>query len=216
MVIIGYKGDRMKKIKNFIKSNIKVVLAFIIGIVISGTSVYAATIIFNSNQVGYDNTTSGLSSTDVQGALDELYIKANTWINPNNNFGTPQYYAFGTYKGWCSSTDTNCNSYSDFPTASTTPPSRKNVYAAKYADGGYGVCIKRNGTEHCFRGRNWIAEAQHIQQVFSDVSCDVSSSRVNCNASDFNFSIYSNGDVICYGNDSYGNCAVINGFVSCY
>ena len=67
----------MKKVKKFLIGNVKTVVAFIIGIVISGTSVYAATILFNSNQVGYDNTTSGMTSTNVQDALDELYTKAN-------------------------------------------------------------------------------------------------------------------------------------------
>ena len=46
---------------------------FITGIIICGTiSVIAATY-FPSNDVTYDNTASGLSSTDVQGAIDELY-----------------------------------------------------------------------------------------------------------------------------------------------
>ena len=46
---------------------------FITGIVFAGTiSVIAATY-FPSNQTTYDNTNSGLSSTNVQGAIDELY-----------------------------------------------------------------------------------------------------------------------------------------------
>ena len=141
----------MKKLRKLLKTNIKIVLAFIIGGIVFGTiGVYAATTLL-SQSVYYNNSTSGATSTNVQGAIDELYTRSNTWINPMN-MGTPQYYAFGTYKGWC--TDTSCNSYADFPTTATTPPSGKNVYAAKYADGQYGVCIKRNGTEHCFRGRN--------------------------------------------------------------
>ena len=46
---------------------------FITGLIICGTiSVIAATY-FPSNDVTYDNTESGLSSTNVQGAIDELY-----------------------------------------------------------------------------------------------------------------------------------------------
>ena len=110
-----------------------------------------------------------------------------------------------TYKGWCSSTDTNCNSYADFPTTATTPPSGKNVYAVKYEDGQYGVCIQRNGKEHCFRGRNYKAEAKHVQQVpegifFRLISCDVNSSDVDCDASDFCCSVYSGGYVCCLDN----------------
>ena len=193
----------MKKTKEIFSKNTKVIIAFIVGIIISGTTVYAATTLL-SQSVYYNNSTSGATSTNVQGALDELYTRANTWINPNNNMGTPQYYAFGQYKGWCTSTGTNCSSLPDFPTTSTTPPSGKNVYAAKYEDGGYGVCINRNGTQHCFRGRNWAYELQHVQKVFSDVSCIVSSSTVHCFASDFGCRVYSNGYVYCvdYGADA--------------
>ena len=186
----------MKKIKKFLLGNIKPLIAFILGLIISGTSVYAA-ILFASSDVSYDNTSSGMSATNVQDALDELNTKASKWLNPND-MGTPQYYAStGTYKGWCSSTDTNCNSYADFPTTSTTPPSGKNVYAVKYEDGQYGVCIQRNGKEHCFRARNYKAEAKHVQEVFSDISCDVNSSDVHCTASDFSCGVFSDGGVDC-------------------
>ena len=58
------------KVKEFVKSY---AIGLIVGIVVSGTiSVIAATY-FPSNDVTYDNTESGLSSTDVQGAIDELY-----------------------------------------------------------------------------------------------------------------------------------------------
>ena len=190
--------------------NKKNIICFLLGGVVFGTiGVYAATTLL-SQSVYYDNSTSGATSTNVQGAIDELYTRANTWINPNNNFGTPQYYAFGTYKGWCSSSDTNCNSYSDFPTTSTSAPSGKNVYAAKYADGGYGVCINRNGTPHCFRGRNWIAEAQHIQKVFSGAndSCLVTSSSVSCSASGFICYVYSSGRVFCIDGGTTASCNV--------
>ena len=206
----------MKKIKGIFKKNVKLVIGIIIGLIITGTTVYA-TILFASNQVGYNNTSSELISTDVQGALDELYTIATTWINPNDNFGTPQYYATtGKYKGWCSSTDTYCSSFAAFPTTSTTPPSGKNVYAAKYADGGYGVCIKRNGTEHCFRGRNWIAEAQHVQKVFSGISCNVGSSGVYCIASDFRCYVDSIGYVYCHDSGTNADCTVNDyGYVQC-
>lgn len=63
----------MKKITNFIKDNTKLIAALVLGITISGGSVYAATILMNADQVGFDKTGTSLSSTDVQGALDELY-----------------------------------------------------------------------------------------------------------------------------------------------
>ncbi len=197
----------MKKIKELLKKNIKLVIGFIIGGIVFGTlGVYAATTLL-SQSVYYNNSTSGASSTNVQGALDELYTRASKWLNPND-MGTPKYYATGTYKGWCSSTDTNCNSYADFPTTSTTPPSEKNVYEVKYEDGQYGVCIQRNGKEHCFRGRNYKAEAKHVQEVFSDISCAVGSSYVNCDASDFGCTVLESGYVDCRDRGTYESCHV--------
>ncbi len=72
----------MKKIGNKIKQNAKVITAFVLGAILTGGTVYAATVL-PSSQVGYDNSTSGLASTNVQDALDELYTKANTWIDPS-------------------------------------------------------------------------------------------------------------------------------------
>ena len=67
----------MKKLKDKIINNKKYILGIITGILISGTTVYAATVISASN-VSYLNTSSKLSSTDVQSAIDELYTKAKT------------------------------------------------------------------------------------------------------------------------------------------
>ena len=59
-----------EKIKRFGK---RYLIGFITGIVVcGGVSVIAATY-FPSNQVTYENGTSGMAATDVQGAIDELY-----------------------------------------------------------------------------------------------------------------------------------------------
>ena len=205
----------MKKIKELFKKNIKLVIGFIVGGIVFGTvGVYAATTLL-SQSVYYNNSTSGATSTNVQGALDELYTRASKWLNPND-MGTPQYYAFGKYKAWCSSTDTYCGTYEAFPTTSTTPPSGKNVYAVKYEDEQYGLCIKRNGKEHCFRGRNYKAEAKHVQEVFSDISCYVRRSYVWCSASDFSCSVNSGGEVQCSDRGASKNCLLnVSGYVAC-
>ena len=62
----------MKEVRNFSKKNYKLVVAFLIGVLLAGTGVYAATYI-NAENVSYTNTTSGLSATNVQDALDEAY-----------------------------------------------------------------------------------------------------------------------------------------------
>lgn len=72
----------MKKIKEFTKRNLKVIVAFIIGIMISGVGVYAATILYNANEIVYDNTnvaiekSAGVNVANVQEAIEALYEKA--------------------------------------------------------------------------------------------------------------------------------------------
>lgn len=69
----------MRRFRFDIKKYFKVILAFVLGFIIAGGLGYAAVIIFNSNEVGYVNTTSGLNATDVQGALDEINADANEY-----------------------------------------------------------------------------------------------------------------------------------------
>lgn len=64
--------------KKFLKNNLKLFVGIFIGIVLSIGTSYAATILFNADEVHYDNSTSGMKSTDVQAALDELYAKRPT------------------------------------------------------------------------------------------------------------------------------------------
>ena len=55
------------------KKNYKILIGLFIGIFISITTVYAVTYIGSGSDLTYDNTSSGLTSTNVQDALDELY-----------------------------------------------------------------------------------------------------------------------------------------------
>ncbi len=74
-------------LKNIFKN--RIFLCVLTALVFGTIGVSAATY-FPSNQVTYDNKTSGLKSTDVQGALDELYntcagqISSNQIIKDNN------------------------------------------------------------------------------------------------------------------------------------
>ena len=78
------------KIKKILKNRI---FLFVLGILISGSvSVFAVTY-FPSNQVTYDNKTSGLKSSDVQGAIDELYNTCSSAVSS----GGYLYYAVGRY-----------------------------------------------------------------------------------------------------------------------
>ena len=65
----------MKKIKEFSKKNL---IVFVIGITLLTVVGVKAITYFPSNQVTYDNSVSGLKSTEVQSAIDELYTKAQS------------------------------------------------------------------------------------------------------------------------------------------
>ena len=65
--------------KKVIKKNYKFILGIVIGLIWSSGIAYAATILFDSDEVSYDNTTSGLSATNVQSALDELYVESTSY-----------------------------------------------------------------------------------------------------------------------------------------
>ena len=129
-----------------------------IGILSTGYNILASVNPFNlvAGEVTYTNN----SQSTVQGAIDELFNKSNTWVNPNN-FGIK---------------------LNSVKTVMATP---------------MGVCIKRNGTVYCFKTNNWAEEQNHIQQVFSDISCSVGSSNVICSASDFYCVVDSDGRVNC-------------------
>lgn len=169
----------MKKVLKFIRNNI---IGFVIGGIIFGTiGAYAATQLASSS-VYYNNANSGGSSNTVSGALDELYTKANTWINPTSI---------------------------DIGTIATN--SAKTILASSS-----GVCIKRNNKVSCFKTNNWDEEQNHIQEVFSDISCSVDSSDVGCGASGFVCSVYSDGFVGCDGDSDGSSCDVGSaGSVSC-
>ena len=93
------------------------------------------------------------------------------------------------------------NQYFDFATAKANTTGK--VFASKK-----GVCISRNKTVYCFKINNYGVEKNHIQQVFSDVSCDVNSSYVRCDASDFNCNVSSNGYVGCSDRSGDSYCGI--------
>lgn len=67
--------------KKFISNNIKLLIGILIGIIISSGVVYAVNI--SSANVNYDNTNSGISSSNVEGALNELYEYASKKMTLN-------------------------------------------------------------------------------------------------------------------------------------
>ena len=77
-------------IKKLFKS--KIFLCILTALITGTVSVYAITY-FPSNQVTYDNKTSGLKSSDVQGAIDELYNTCSSAVSSGDYI----YYAVNNY-----------------------------------------------------------------------------------------------------------------------
>ena len=66
------------KMEEIMKNKIKLIsFGIIMGILLSTTIGYAVTL-YEAKEVSYDNSNSGTTNTDVQGAIDELYDMAST------------------------------------------------------------------------------------------------------------------------------------------
>ena len=80
--------------KKYTKKNLKIIIAFIIGMAISSMCVYAANIVFQSDQVNFDNTNAGItlnnqSVDNVQDALDAINTKVSSDLSTcNTNYNT--------------------------------------------------------------------------------------------------------------------------------
>ena len=71
-----------EKIKKLLKNRIFI---FVLAALLFGTIGVSAATYFPSNDVTYDNTESGLESMNVQGAIDELYGKAQQCSSNSND-----------------------------------------------------------------------------------------------------------------------------------
>ena len=69
--------------KSFIKKNIKFIIVVVICITCSVLTTFATDYLFNSSEVYYNNTTSGIQADKVQGAIDELYACASNYAAYN-------------------------------------------------------------------------------------------------------------------------------------
>lgn len=77
-------SNKKGKIKKILNTKI---FYFVLGALIFGTIGVSAATYFPSNDVTYDNSESGLESTDVQGAIDELYTACSTPALPSGGDG---------------------------------------------------------------------------------------------------------------------------------
>ena len=165
--------DFMKKIKNFLLSNIKVIGAFIIGFLISTASVYAVSKFVNSNEVAYNNSTSGIPANNVQNAILELYKKMGSDDGSKYCYSIPKYFNFTSSDPSASATNTT-----DYTTLG------KKVFQGLWEDGAQGICIDKQGKLICFNAKNSLdAEKKHMEEVFAVDNCQTyPGNQVICNA----------------------------------
>ena len=82
------------------KKKILVIGLVILLILLFGPGIYTrASILFDSDEVGYDNTTSDMQSVDVQSALDELYTMVNS-VDREGSFGGTRFVYRWSTSSW--------------------------------------------------------------------------------------------------------------------
>ena len=64
--------------KKLFKENMKIIVAFLLGIIVTGGTVYAVSTITDSSEIAYDNSNSTLQATTVEDAITELSGKIGT------------------------------------------------------------------------------------------------------------------------------------------
>ena len=185
----------MKKLFNHSKVNFLV--GMIVGIIIMAGGVYAATLV-NSKDVFYDNANSTLSSTNVQGAIDELYTKSKNLL-PRYDFLTP--------------TD---SSPTDFKEVIASYGS--NLFLRKIGSQ-LSVCLYYNNDLFCMKSgtANWETNKAMLNTAaFPGATCSANSDGASCNDGSIRCYAYSNGNVSCYDDDAASRCvAYADGLVGC-
>ena len=185
----------MNKLKEH--QNYKILIGLLLGILISATGVYAATI-GASKDVYYNNTTSKLSSTNVQDALDEVYTKTNNRLTT---------YAFGT--------PTN-SSPVDFQEVISSSGSKAFV---KKQGNQLSVCSYYNNRLFCMKPgtANWNTNKAMLNTTtFPGATCGSDSSDAHCYDASFGCSAKSYGDVYCVDGKATLECYVFaNGTAAC-
>lgn len=118
----------------FLKNNLKVIIAFIVGVILAGGIVYAAVV--SASEVSY-TTAKNANITNVQEALNDLYSKNNVTITSTaiSKVASASYTFQDDYKAAIIYIQDNYNSGS---TWSTTCENANEIYSQNWtSDQGY-------------------------------------------------------------------------------
>ncbi len=172
-----------------LKNNKEVILGLLLGILLTGSTVYANNLSFTAKEIAYDNTESGLTKTNVQDAMDELCEKSKSCKQIRENV---TYFKFG---------EPNTSSTTDY-----TQVGHK-VFVAKNGDQ-KSACVIRFGVLHCFDSGNFLIEREHMKQVYSDIECDDDAFALDCYASDTRCFLNAGGGAYCDDKETQEHCMV--------
>lgn len=150
---------------------------------------YATWLRVMAENVSCDNTDTGVPCTDTQCMIDCLSKKLK--YGADYTCPSPTNYAFEN---------------SILSTDSTDPPTGHNVYLALFSNENKGVCMMRNGIQHCFEMNNYAAESNNLRDVFSgsEHTCE----QFECYDYDFDCITGNDGAVGCYEYASNEYCTV--------
>ena len=168
-------------------------IVFIIGLISiligSIVSVSAVTYLYNANEVSYDNSTSHLNSTDVQGAINELYDAAQDYSSINTRVTGLESYFKGTV-----TSNFNSNSIHVGQDTTGTTQSFVNMYLGGdsrggiYTSGTQGLVISgKNGTSGSWGSGQLSLRGNPVQingydPITSKNTYAVNNVVTNCNA----------------------------------
>ena len=214
----------MKKIGKIIKNNL---FGFIMGIVLCGG--VGIVLALTGTDITY-TTSHNTNVTNVKGALDDLYTKANTWLNPsnmqsvsykywnkglNNNTSTGNHY-MGSVPTYATATAPSGSSDSAW-IRTTVDSSGKGIYheACLYLGStGKLFCIPRNAWNMGLQNEATLCKAMDQALGTTCTSVNAYSGSVYCYFGSANCYAYSDGRVDCRNGSS--RCRVIgSGYARC-
>ena len=220
----------MKRKKKYILIGLLAALLLIVS-----TSYTTATILFTSDEIRYDNATSGLQSTNLQSALDELYEMANDPSHGSGSVtGTRFIYRWSTTEWTNSVTDisslTEGTDYILNTRTINTMFSRaesiylmhnifNNVVADSYVEfvvssslassNGItsGTFILKGGDANVYENNKSV-----LIHTFGSTNCTDNTTSFECSVTNLNATVSDDGSV--FVEDGYGNCSIDDDGVS--
>ena len=138
------------------KIRIKLLILIFASLIVSIGGVYAASVLTSSSFKYTPSEDSIITSTNVQGALDELYTKANS--------------ASGSFGKVNSVTYDYLNKQNPNKNASGTDYKTLGHRILRATNGAQeSLCLYNNDILNCFDKNNYVIESEHLKEMFKDV-----------------------------------------------